>query len=299
MINKYIIKPARNWFKEKVTNVYNELEKNKVIPEPKKDNSKVIYLPYQDGDDYFVIPSEKDIYDVCEQGLPIPPVPLWLGYGEKKEIYLFGKVQILRMQEVLKDSGFELKDGMKILDFGCGAGRMIRWLKPYSEKCEIWGVDIYSDCIFWAKRNLQPPFNFATNTTIPHLPFEDGYFDLIYAGSVFTHIDDLAEAWLLELRRILKKDGRIFITVQDKHSIQLLKNDHKYKNQWLANYINENEIREGIYSDFDIIAGGRGLETQIFYDTEYFCNAIKGILKTVSVTKEIYGFQTGLVLKKN
>lgn len=29
------------------------------------------------------------------------------------------------------------------------------------------------------------------------LKFADGYFDVIYGGSVFTHIDDLADAWFL------------------------------------------------------------------------------------------------------
>jgi SAM-dependent methyltransferase len=300
MIRKHILSPTKKWFKKKVQNVYYELEAKKPkIKEPKKDNSKVIYLQYQDGEDYFLIPSEKDDYELCEQGLPIPPVDLWLGYGKEKEVYLYGKNQVKRMLEVLKDSEFELTDGKKVLDFGCGAGRMIRWFKPFAEKCEVWGTDISSDCIFWAKKYLRPPFNFATTTTIPHLPFEDFYFDLIYAGSVFTHIDDLAEAWLLELRRILKKDGRIFITIQDKHSIQLLKDHPDYKNEWLAGYINNNKIQEGIFTDFESVSGGRGLEAQIFYDTEYFCESIKGILKTVSVNKEIYGFQTGIVLKKN
>lgn len=298
MIRKHLINPTRKWLKKKVQNVYIELESKKstkCLP----DNSKVIYLQYQKGEDYYLIPSEKIDYELCEQGLPIPPEKLWLGYGKEKREYLYGKEQVNKMLEIVKESGFELTDNKKVLDFGCGAGRMIRWFKPYAEKCELWGTDINSDCIFWAKKYLRPPFNFATTTTIPHLPFEDNYFDFIYAGSVFTHIDDLAEAWLLELRRILNKTGRIFITIQDKHSIQLLKEHPDYQNEWLACYIRENKISEGIYSDFDSISGGRGLDAQIFYDTDYFCNSTKRILKTVSVYKEIYGFQTGILLQKN
>ena len=49
--------------------------------------------------------------------------------------------------------------------------------------------------------------NFATVTTAPHLPFADGYFDFAYCSSVFTHISDLADAWLLELRRIVRSGG--------------------------------------------------------------------------------------------
>ena len=41
-------------------------------------------------------------------------------------------------------------------------------------------------------------------TAFPHLPFEDNTFTLIYAGSVFTHILQLMDAWVMEFPRILK-----------------------------------------------------------------------------------------------
>jgi SAM-dependent methyltransferase len=43
-------------------------------------------------------------------------------------------------------------------------------------------------------------------------PFPDGYFDCIYAGSVFTHIADFEEAWLLELSRVLAPRGFAVLT---------------------------------------------------------------------------------------
>jgi hypothetical protein len=46
----------------------------------------------------------------------------------------------------------------------------------------------------------------------PPLPFEDGYFDLIYSLSVFTHLTTTWEAWLHELRRVLKPQGHAVIT---------------------------------------------------------------------------------------
>jgi SAM-dependent methyltransferase len=73
-------------------------------------------------------------------------------------------------------------------------------------------------------RSGTPCRYFCTTTTAPHLPFEDGYFDLIYAGSVFTHIADLADAWFLELKRIVRPGGRLYITVHDKHTIDLALN---------------------------------------------------------------------------
>ena len=71
-------------------------------------------------------------------------------------------------------------------------------------------------------RNLTPEFHFITNTTEPHLPFEDKHFDLVYCGSVFTHIMDLPDAWFLELRRVVKRGGLLYITVNDKHSAEVI-----------------------------------------------------------------------------
>lgn len=292
-----LIKPAKKWVKEKINNINVELEKDKFVKTP-SDTSKIIYFPYKNGVDSFVIPKEQEKYDLCELGLPIPPKKLWLGYGENAKEYLYGYEQINKMIEILKDSEFFLKEGFKVLDFGCGAGRMIRWLKSYSAACEIWGTDISSDHIFWANKYLRPPFNFATTTTIPHLPFKDNYFNLIYCGSVFTHIDDLTDAWLLELRRILTPEGRLYFTIHDKNSIELIKSLPEYQNIWLADYIKENiQFAENINSDFNMAAGGRGYESQVFYDIDYFCNSVKTIYKTLSVTKAAYGFQTGVLLK--
>jgi SAM-dependent methyltransferase len=49
----------------------------------------------------------------------------------------------------------------------------------------------------------------------PPLPFaEDNSFDLVYAFSVFTHIPaEHQEAWLLEMKRILKPGGFLVCTV--------------------------------------------------------------------------------------
>jgi ubiquinone/menaquinone biosynthesis C-methylase UbiE len=136
-----------------------------------------------------------------------------------------GKEDIDNMMGILNRSNFSIQDSNRILDFGCSSGRMIRWLFGLADQCEIWGVDISAPKIVWCQENLMPPFNFATVTILPHLPFEDRYFDFIYCGSVFTHIDDLAEAWLLELKRVLRPGGRAYVTVHDKHTADLIINE--------------------------------------------------------------------------
>jgi SAM-dependent methyltransferase len=102
-------------------------------------------------------------------------------------------------------------DGRRVLDFGCGAGRVLRQFLPEAESAEFWGCDLHQPTIEWLSENLSPPMRFYVDDEMP-LPHPDGYFDLVYGISVFTHITVDWSAWLLELHRILKPDGLLLAT---------------------------------------------------------------------------------------
>ncbi len=288
-----LTKKTRKWVKSKIINTYLEYEASRKGPTEKFP----LYFPYKDGDDSFVI-NGKQYTEKCELGLPIPPQELWLGYGKNSKEYLHGKEQIAKMLKLLEENGYAVGGMKRIMDFGCGAGRMVRWLKQYADNSEIWGVDISADHITWAINHLSPPFSFATTTIVPHLPFEEKYFDLIYAGSVFTHIDDLVESWLLELRRILSDSGCLYITIQDKHSMDVIKSSPYYQNIWLKSYIEENQKFALAGKSFDKIVGLRGTESQVFYDQDYFRKIAGRIFDVVALKQESYGFQTAVILRK-
>jgi ubiquinone/menaquinone biosynthesis C-methylase UbiE len=199
------------------------------------------------------------------------------------------------MLEAVNASGFSPHAGDRMLDFGCGSGRMIRHLNRQSESCEIWGTDINANFVYWCKQYLEPPFHFVTTTTIPHLPFKDGYFDFVYAGSVFTHIDDLADAWLLELRRILSPDGRLYITIHDNHTMELL--DTIYSHTWLSTVINSDAFYNTSRRNGGKIALGRNVDSQVFYDIDYFKNMLNSNFDVISVIPEAYDYQTAVLLK--
>jgi ubiquinone/menaquinone biosynthesis C-methylase UbiE len=264
------------------------------------------YLPYEQ--DFYIVPKlseNRQEYD--QHTFPVPPKDLWLGYGGTADEYLrLGEVHVNTMTSIANSSHFLFREGNHVLDFGCGAGRMIRWLDKVAAQCEIWGLDINARCIKWCQQNLSPPFKFATITTSPHLPFEDGYFDFIYCGSVFTHIDDLADAWLLEIKRITAPGGRIYITVHDKHTADLVMNHpeecRKYAVgiDWFRNllmsYDKKTEFTKSDYCMFSIYPGGP--DSQVFYDIDFLCRHWERILDVVSVTPEAYGYQTAILLEK-
>ena len=259
--------------------------------------SAVKYIPYKhETSSYFLPKKPHNGREVYQPGLPIPPKELWLGYGRTKEEYLVsGEVHVRCMLDTISTSDFSLNSGDRVLDFGCGSGRMIRHLKSESETCEIWGADINANFVYWCQQYLEPPFHFATTTTIPHLPFKDGYFKLVYAGSVFTHIDDLADAWLLELCRVLSPEGRLYITIHDNHTMELL--DTVYTDTWLSKLIKSDSFYTASRRNMGKIALGRDANSQVFYDVAYFTTMSSCLLDVISITPEAYDYQTAVLLK--
>jgi ubiquinone/menaquinone biosynthesis C-methylase UbiE len=254
----------------------------------------ITFFPYRRSSYWYKIPRQAAKRDSGAE-LPTPPDRLWVGYGPTLEIWLnSGKEHVATMRKLLADSGYDFEPGHRILELGCAAGRMMRWLNDVAPKCEIWGTDLDGDHIVWCKQHLSPPFHFFLTTTNPHLPFEDGYFDLIYAGSVFTHIDDLADTWFLELRRILKPGGRLYITIHDNNTIKMLAGGTRNLSKTL--YSREELFEHDDYSMFTI---GRFMRSQVFYDRESLMRTLEPMFATLSATNCAYGFQTALLLQKH
>lgn len=267
---------------------------------------------------FFPFKSKESFYSVLKQNsknvnyedsttLPIPPINLWEGYAETEDGYLkTGYEHVTRMKEILFNDGFQFENGCKVLEFGCAAARMLRWLSNFAVNGEFWGVDISAEHIIWCQQNLSPPFHFFTTTTQPHLPFSDGYFNFIYAGSVFSHISELADFWLLELRRILKKGGKLYITIHDKNTIVRLfeTNPTFFLAEELLNVDKKTHI---LSSNFDMFTfamfshdnkrNPKG--AMVFYDVEYLAKKLHPVFELKSINLEAYGLQTALLLEKN
>ena len=102
--------------------------------------------------------------------------------------------------------------GKRILDFGCGAGRVLRHFLPEASEAEFHGCDIDRPSVEWLERHLSPPLHAFANGEQPPLARPDEHFDLVYAVSVFTHITDQWAAWLHELHRVLRPGGLLIAT---------------------------------------------------------------------------------------
>jgi SAM-dependent methyltransferase len=252
----------------------------------------VAYLPYAPAEDYALAPHAPPL--AAGAALPIPPQELWLGY----DYVAHGETHVRTMLDIAAQSGFAPAAGDRILDLGCGAGRMIRHLRDLAESCEIWGTDISAPHITWCKHHLSPPFHFATTTKVPHLPFADSSFALIYCGSLFTHIDDLADAWLLELRRILRPGGRLYVTIHDENTMQLF-DSPRYGHADIVKLIKASPTFQQAGDDWGMFTIGRDNGSQVFYKSSYFERmVVSDGFDILSITPEAYHYQTAFLLTR-
>ena len=103
----------------------------------------------------------------------------------------------------------------RILDFGGSTGRVFRHFYCQAEIEEVYACDSKKVSVEWCKKYFPSDIRILLNSLYPGLPLPDGYFDMITAFSVFTHIDDFEDGWLLELSRLLIPGGIAYVTVHD------------------------------------------------------------------------------------
>src|SRR5215475_12386349 len=113
-----------------------------------------------------------------------------------------------------------------MLDFGCGCGRIIRHWRALSGP-ELYGIDYNPLLIDWCRRNLSFARFIVNRTGIP-FSFPEGMFDFIYSISVFTHLTESSQRFLMnELMRILKPGGHLLFTVHGLSRIHELASNHR------------------------------------------------------------------------
>lgn len=162
----------------------------------------------------------------------------WLMHGQSDvpfdAVDLVGEGDFVEIGEEFK--GYliklsKLEPNQRVLDVGCGIGRIARPLTRYlDESGEYVGFDVVKRGIKWCNRNISSSFenfkfihvdvynhSYNAKGTIPavgfRFPFEDDYFDHVILTSVFTHmVHQEVDAYLGEIARVLKPGGRCLAT---------------------------------------------------------------------------------------
>lgn len=153
-------------------------------------------------------------------GLPLPPARLRAQIGPSHadaRVFLeSGRVQAGLIRDLLAENGSSIEDLDAILDWGCGCGRILRHWSGLG-RTRVLGCDINPKMVEWCRDNL-PFAEVAVSDLAPPLPSEDSSLDLMYAFSVFTHLDEeLQHAWMGEAFRVLKPGGFLLMSTMGEY----------------------------------------------------------------------------------
>jgi SAM-dependent methyltransferase len=157
-----------------------------------------------------------------------------------------------------------VKPGARILDFGCGAGRMVFRLRELG--FDAYGFDIH-DYVAYRSDDDRQWFRFSQSTSRDKsaftidadryaIPFEDDFFDVVHSTSVIEHVLDI-RPMIRECARVLRPDGVSIhfypskYQVVEPHLYVPLASFVQYK-QWLRLWVAlgaRNEFQSGLTVD--------------------------------------------------
>ena len=157
---------------------------------------------------------------------PFPPLELRqiTAAPDLSEFLWTGLVDMDRIMSLYeKVTVNEPVENPSILDFGCGCGRMVRFLSDYGPTGSIHACEVNPDHMKWCRDNLTS-IQISQSEALPPLPYIDQMFNMIYGLSVFTHLtEENATKWLAELKRVLKPNGILIVTISGYASLNTIK----------------------------------------------------------------------------
>lgn len=217
-------------------------------------------------------------------GAELPPARLRGHVGVNEASLNFWQKRITSSRWVL--DVFGTNPDAPILDWGCGSGRTLVWLRCHPVWREQYhGCDVDREAIDWLRSQGEEHVDVCDD--FPPLPYPDSYFGGMFAFSVVTHIPaDRHRSWYRELHRVLAPGGRVLFTTHG---------------AWEANhsppFVQEQFAREE--QAFWACPAPEHYKDSSIVSEVFTRRALEGLVEIERFTEEGYGGQDAVIARRS
>lgn len=178
-----------------------------------------------------------------------------------------------------------------VLDWGCGCGRVARFVARSG--ADLYGTDIDAGNVRWCSEHIAGRFTGISPE--PPTSFDDDFFGAIYGISVFTHLNQQYEKlWLAELHRIAKPGALLLLSILGGVSAG---------HAGLLEYVLSPEFSSGFLdigrnSDIDIVTKGSPYYRNVFHQPGYINKVWGEYFEILSIEEGIVANRQDLVVAR-
>lgn len=214
------------------------------------------------------------------------------GPGTAFDFNLYGYTAAKKLDAIAQRyAGAPLAELGRVLDWGCGCGRVSRFVAR--QGAVLYGADIDAANVEWCAQNIDG--SFAAISTEPPTAFANDFFGAIYGISVFTHLDRHYEAlWLKELHRIARPGALLMVSVHG----ALAAARSGFLEHVLASEFAEGFADVGRSSDIDSVTHGSAYYRNVFHQPDYIAKVWGEYFEIVAIEKGIVGNYQDLVVAR-
>ena len=216
-----------------------------------------------------------------------------IGDTSQTRFAMGGAMIFNNLARYLGELGLSWTDFPNILDWGCGAGRVTRYLISETSS-KVIGADIDADNIAWC-RGAYPSGLFEVVPLRPPTAFPSGSFNLVVGLSVMTHLQETDQfLWLEELERITAPKGLVFLSVQGPTQFAYNKFPPKlYREVQRIGYLDycRDAALDGVVSDTEYYRAA-------MHSREYIVDRWSKHFEVLDIADAIAGLQDFVVLRR-
>lgn len=139
------------------------------------------------------------------------------------EYWVAGRSALEAIRAGLDAAGKPVSEIRRILDIPCGHGRVLRYLKVVFPNAELTACDLLRDGVDFCSSVLGA-IPVYSHEDADKIPLEPSTYDLIWVGSLFTHVD--AGQWKALLARLvssLREGGVLVFTAHGRLAYRRMK----------------------------------------------------------------------------